>query len=85
MNRRGVEMSLNLIIYVVIGLVVLALILYLLVKYNRGGDRDFSDCDNKGGRCDSECREGETSVGLFGGGCPDGQKCCMQAGFSGDG
>jgi|GEM_PF-2085372 len=80
-RRKGVEMSLNLVILIVIALVVAAILLYIVVKNTRGADKDLSSCEAKGGHCEasaSDCRSGETASGFFGASCDSaGDVCCL--------
>jgi hypothetical protein len=87
-RRRGVELSLNLIILIVIGLIVAALVIYLVVKNIGGADKDTTGCTTKGGHCASpgSCNAGESESSLFAGGCPSGEVCCIsQQGLLGQG
>lgn len=83
-SKKGVEMSLNLIILIVIGLIILSLLIYIAVKYARSGDADLSSCQAKHGRCDDSCDTGESSSTLFSGGCGDNEVCCIKSGFGGE-
>ncbi len=78
MDRRGVEMSLNLIILIVIGLVVLAIVIYLLTSNSGKWNRDVGACQAKGGTCKSQCDPGESGSTFFTQGCPNQDDiCCM--------
>jgi hypothetical protein len=82
MRRRGVEMSLNLVIMIVLGLIILSLLIFLGTRYITGGDQDLSNCVSKGGRCDTSCNPGESTSSLFTGGCPnEDDVCCMKTAF----
>lgn len=84
--KRGVELSLNLIILIVIGLIVAALVIYLVVRTTSSGGNDLSSCSSKGGHCAQSggCNPGETESSLFNGGCTNGNICCIsQQGFTG--
>lgn len=78
--RKGVEMSLNLIIMVVIGLIVLLLVIFLVTDFLGEGRDSLQSCREKGGQCYSdECPLGWQGSGLFGGDC-DGEEmiCCFR-------
>jgi ABC-type cobalt transport system substrate-binding protein len=88
-RRRGVELSLNLIILIVIGLIVAALIIYLVVRTTGSGGKDLTSCTSKGGQCRPQnsggqsCDVGESESSLFSGGCNEGEVCCIsQQGFT---
>ncbi len=76
--RKGVEMSLNMIVLIVIVLIVAAVIIYLVVKNSNNANSDLSNCAAKGGRCDTQCQSGETGSTFFSGGCQEGEICCIK-------
>ena len=77
-SRRGVELSMNLIIIIVIGLIVAALIIYIVAKNVGDADKDISGCAAKNGQCKSECDAGESGSAFFTGGCNSGEICCTK-------
>ena len=76
--RKGVEMSLNLIILIVIGLIVAAIVIYLVASNTGRFNSGTSSCAGNGGQCKSQCDTGETGSAFFTGGCAEGQLCCKQ-------
>ena len=76
-SRRGVEMSMNLIIIIVIGLIILAIIIYLLVKNTGNAQNSLSDCREKGGTCKDACDASESGSSFFTRGCGEGELCCI--------
>jgi hypothetical protein len=77
-RNKGVEMSLNLIILIVIALIVAAIIIYIVAKNTRSADNDISSCKSKGGECKETCDAGESGSSFFTGGCDDGTLCCTR-------
>jgi hypothetical protein len=78
-NRRGVEMSLNLVIMIVLGLIVLIVLIYIVTRNTSNANRSITGCAEKGGECRSErCLEGETGSSFFssGAGCPESNAIC---------
>jgi hypothetical protein len=78
-NKKGVEMSMNMVIVAIIALIILALILYLVftrvIKFNK-------DCSAEGGQCKADCAEpGFTQI--IGPSCPDTAPACCK--FTGSG
>lgn len=80
MDRRGVELSLNLIILVVIGLIVMVIVIYLVASTTGDARGDISGCVQKGGQCGLTCNSGETASSAFAGGCSPGEYCCIPPG-----
>ena len=78
MEKRGVELSLNLIILLVLGLIVLGIVIYIVVDNMNKGNDDISACEAKGGQCKSQCDAGETGSAFFTGGCHEGEICCRK-------
>ncbi len=84
MDKRGVELSMNVIIIAAIALIVLV-VLVLLVTNAITGVKDGTGCSAKSaGRCIS-LNDGETCADVAGEGysrigsdCPDGQTCCFR-------
>lgn len=50
-SRRGVELSLNTILLIALGLIVVAIIIYLVAKNTGGVSESLRSCAAKGGRC----------------------------------
>jgi hypothetical protein len=76
-HKKGVEMSVNTMIIIVLGLLVLIIIAFLLM----GGAKNFTDankCQNKGGNCEkTQCDPGEIS-GVWS--CENKNPCCTPIG-----
>ena len=75
--RAGVEMSMNMIIVIVVGLIILAIIIYLLVKNTGGWQGSITSCREKGGTCKSTCDSGESGSSFFKNGCDGDTLCCI--------
>jgi len=76
MQRKGVEMSLNVIIIAAIGLLILLILAFLVVR-NVGNvnTTQQKDCSTNGGLCTTNpCDVGKTQ--LQDTNCPSGQNCC---------
>jgi len=67
MRRRGVEMSLNLIILIVLALIVVVIILFMVTRNARAADSDFRSCYAKKGTCVSDPKEciGDATASTF--------------------
>ncbi len=79
-GRRGVELSLNLVILIVIGLIAAALIIFFVTKSVTRGDADIGGCAVKGGHCEASaqyCGPDESASAFFTGGCNKGEICCV--------
>jgi|GEM_PF-1289249 len=91
MDRRGVELSMNVIIIAAIALIVLV-VLVLLVTNTAQQVRDGTGCEAKpGGGCE-DLYGGDTCASVKGEGfisvpsdCPADQTCCFQPFGSGEG
>ena len=78
MRRRGLELSLNLLIIIVLGLIVLAIVAYLVINYSRGFHASTTSCRDRGGECSSSpCPPGYEGSSFFTGGCEEGMICCI--------
>lgn len=77
MDQHGVELSLNLVILVVIGLIVLSVLIWFAVKA-AGGGNEARSCSGIGGHCEQSCQQGETSSSFLTGDCQKGQVCCIE-------
>jgi hypothetical protein len=77
-NKKGVELSMNLIIIAAIALLVLIIISILVLK---GGSNvnQGTGCEAKGGSCSTgdTCADPAKPVFLPGGGCKTGERCCI--------
>ena len=74
MNKKGAELSMNVIIIAAIGLLVLV-ILAILVINSAGKTNTGIDCISKGGICKTDC--GTMGANPNGGTCStSGQTCC---------
>ncbi len=74
------EMSLNLIILIVLGLIVLAIIIYIVSTNAGRANNDIGACQAKGGSCvgvNDACPLGTSGSTFFTKGCNDGEKCCL--------
>lgn len=86
-SRRGVELSMNAIIIIALGLIVLVIITWLVFKSTSNAGKDINGCESKGteyhcynGGTSGRCPEGEMGSAFFGGGCPNkGDICCKRA------
>lgn len=77
MKRRGVEMSMSLLVIIVICLVVLALMIYIVTTNVRKGNSQLNGCRENGGQCGYDCGSGESTNVFFTGGCQDDEFCCI--------
>lgn len=80
MNKRGVELSMNVIIIAAIALIVLV-VLILLVTGAFGNVRDQVSCSGKGGTCMSPQQCSQTDGVVTEAECPSNQNvvCCLPA------
>ncbi len=81
--RHGVELSLNTVIIMVIGLLVAAIIIYLVATNVGRANDDLGECIKKGGTCvdaDQDCPAGYQKIGsFFSKDCVDAnQVCCAK-------
>ncbi len=76
MNKKGVELSMNVIIIAAIGLLVLVILAVLVINASGKAQSGTQACTVKGGLCQSgsTCSTGTQSVS--GGICSAGQTCC---------
>lgn len=76
MRKRGVSLSFNTIIIAAIGLLVLALLIYL-VSDSTGNFKDSTACAKRSGRCveDGVCDDDKLITP------EDGEKLCKQSGY----
>ncbi|MGM5480995.1 MAG: DUF948 domain-containing protein [Nanobdellota archaeon] len=85
MNRKGSELSMNVIIIAAIALLVLVILAVMLLQ--KGGDiQEGTSCTGLGGECCSSCGNAcvvggqKYSVPHPTGECPSGQQCCLKLG-----
>lgn len=83
-SRRGVELSMNMIIIIVLVLIIAAIIIYLVAKNSALFSTETNSCASKGGQCKTECDPGESGSAFFTGGCGEGELCCSVPLKSGD-
>lgn len=76
MNKKGVEMSMQVVVVAVIVLLIAALLIYMVTKTMKGGSETLSDCTSKGGQCKGSCDPGEQHFVIADSGC-DGSQCCI--------
>lgn len=83
--KRGVELSLNTIILIVLGLIAAGILIYLLSSTAGKAKKDMNACEAKGGHCAasaSECTKDEQASTFFTGGCEkqygDDAVCCIK-------
>ena len=55
MKKKGVEMSLNVIIVAAIGLLILVILAFLVINYVGKTQKGLESCNLKGGTCESTC------------------------------
>ena len=79
MKNKGVELTLNVVILIVIGLIVAAILIYLISSSVRNANRSVTACEDKGNRCDTSCADDEVASSFFAGGCDEGYICCQKA------
>ncbi len=81
--KRGVELSVSAIVLIVLGLLVLAIVLYLVASNANRANKDLGSCTAKGGQCydaGEPCPPGTQSIGtFFTKECDEGQRCCAPA------
>lgn len=82
-SRTGVELSLNTVIIMVIGLLAAAILIYLLATNVGRANKGLSGCIEKGGTCidaNQDCPEGYQRIGsFFSKDCTgDNQVCCAK-------
>jgi len=81
--RHGIELSISTIILIVLGLLVLAIVLYLVASNANRANNAVSSCTGKGGQCvdvGEPCPQGTQSIGsFFTKECSEGQRCCAPA------
>lgn len=84
MDKKGFELSMNVIIVAAIALIVLVVVLLIFTGKVRTLNKDLEDCGSKGGRCESgvsgafgynTCPEGKAKVSAD---CGDTMVCCIQ-------
>lgn len=77
MNKRGVEMSLQVIVVAVIVLLIAAVLIYMVLNTARGTNKTLGDCKSKGGLCaySGDCNPGEQPYYLAD--CGEGGVCCI--------
>lgn len=79
MRRRGVELSLNLVVLVVLALIVVSVVIYLVVKNTRDADNSLNSCTGYGGHCQrAPCPAGETGSAFFTKECAEEEICCVR-------
>ena len=86
-NKKGVELSINTVIIIIITLFILLILIFLVMKgagqWNKG-----TSCDTQGGDCvtfagDKRCPETKPVISAYS--CPDkGQTCCINIGGLGE-
>lgn len=79
MNKKGVEMSMQVIVVAVIILLVAGILIYLAVS-SLGNVKEGTDSCK--GTCQYDCTGSSVSIGGIG--CPDGQVCCINNNVFGD-
>jgi hypothetical protein len=73
MEKKGVELSMNVIIIAAIGLLVLVILAVLVINAGNRTQGSLDSCNVKGGICQATCTSGEiTDVKP----CGNSQKCC---------
>lgn len=73
--KRGVEMSLQMIVIAVILLLMAAIIIILVGGKLGVFKKSLEDCRSKGGECMSECNPGSFPSGA----CEDNTLCCVSS------
>jgi len=74
--KKGVELSLNVIIIAVIALVILVILIYLVSTGVLDFNEQKNDCETLGGSCESSCN-GLIPLPVD---CPGSSKCCSSPG-----
>ena len=78
MNKKGVELSMNVIIIAAIGLLILLILAFLVVNYVGKTNEGLKSCSvSYGGVCQSNCAEPATTEQTD---CKDGTQCCKVIG-----
>jgi hypothetical protein len=73
MNKKGVELSMNVIIIAAIGLLVLVILAVLVINSGNKAQTGLQSCTAKGGVCKASCDNGVID-GVTP--CTDGNQCC---------
>lgn len=83
LRKRGVELSLNTVLLVALGLIVLTILVYLVMRGTSGTTKDIQSCLAKGGHCISSppCPEGEVGSKFFTDDCPNENDICCRKPF----
>jgi hypothetical protein len=74
MNKKGVELSMNLIIIAAIGLLVLVILAVLVINSGGKAQTGLQSCVTQGGICQTSCAVGQASITTPD--CKDGKTCC---------
>ena len=83
MNKKGVEISMNVIIIAAIGLLVLVVLSVIFLGRAGVFGRESQSCVVQGGVCGEKCGEPGTPTADYGQrnpipSCPEGQVCCLK-------
>ncbi len=83
-NKKGIELSLNMIILTIIALLILMIMIFFIVKYVKSTN-DSTACKNNKGECISVSESCSDSMPIPSPlSCPKGEKCCTNLGGLGD-
>ncbi len=80
MRKSKKAMTMNVIIMMIIGLVVLAMMIYIANRYIIGTAKsagELSGCENQNGNCKTECNK-DTELKVSGMGCKKDEFCCLK-------
>ena len=79
MDKKGVEMSMQVIVVAVVVLLIAAILIYLASSKLGLFGKSVGDCTSKGGVCKRACDPGEQWYGV--GTCQNDERCCIGEGF----
>lgn len=74
MNKKGVELSMNVIIIAAIGMLVLIILSVLVINALKNVNEAKKTCNLKGGICAQSCESGMIQDGV----CGENQLCCKE-------
>ncbi len=74
--KKGMEMGVQTLIYIAIGLAILAISVIVYFSVVEDGQQSMRDCDNLGGTCIPDDDPCSGTVNFFGS-CPSDEKCCV--------
>ena len=79
MQKKGAELSMNVIIIAAIALLILVILTVLILR-SGANVKEGTGCQGVGGHCSQECDEGAIShltQGGVKGGCAEDERCCV--------